>query len=93
MPEISIVKRIYKWRPFTSRPVGRLKSRWEDDVRNDLKKMELMKWTEQVQDRLKWKAIVEKAKTLSERRRRSTNAVPKLSTRDSCILETVQVLT
>ena len=59
MPEISIVNRIYKWKPFTGRP----KSRWEDDVRNDLKKI---KWAEQDQDRLKWKVIVENAKTLSE---------------------------
>ena len=66
MPETSIVKRIYKWKPFTGRPAGRPKSRWEDDVRNDLKKMKLVKWAEQVQDRSKWKAIVEKAKTLSE---------------------------
>ena len=57
---------IYKWKPFTRRPVGRPKSRWEDDVRNDLKKAKLIKWTEQVQDRLKWKDIVEKAKTLPE---------------------------
>jgi len=64
MPETSIVKRIPKWKPFTGRPAGR--SRWEDDVRNDLKKMKLMKWAEQVQDRLKWKDIVERAKTLSE---------------------------
>jgi hypothetical protein len=42
------------------------KSRWEDDVRSDFKKMKPIKWTEQVQDRLKWKAIFEKAKTLSE---------------------------
>jgi hypothetical protein len=40
-----------------------------DDVRNDLKKMKLMKWAEQVQDRLKWKDIVEKAKALSELQR------------------------
>jgi hypothetical protein len=46
MPESSTVKKIYKWEPFTSRPVGRHKSRWEDDVRNDLKKMKLIKWTE-----------------------------------------------
>jgi hypothetical protein len=65
MPEISIVKKIYKWKPFTSRPVGRPKSRWED-VRNDLKRMKLIKWILQVQDCLKWKVIVEKAKTLSE---------------------------
>jgi hypothetical protein len=57
MPETIIVRKIYKWKPF---------SRWEDNVRNDLKKMKLLKWTEQSQNRLKWKDIVEKAKTVSE---------------------------
>jgi hypothetical protein len=66
MPENSTVKRIHKWKQFTGRPAGRPKSRWEDDVRNDLKKLKLMKWAEQAQDRLKWKDIVEKAKTLPE---------------------------
>jgi len=66
MPETSIVKKIHKWKPFTGRPIGRPKSRWEDDVRNDLKKMKLIKLTEQVQDHLKWKGIVEKAKNLPE---------------------------
>jgi len=51
MPEISIVKRIHKWKPFTGRPPGRPKSRWDDDVRNDLKKMKLVKWAEQEQGR------------------------------------------
>ena len=66
MPETNIVKRINKWKIFTGKPAGRPKSRWEDDVRNDLKKTKLMNWAEKVQDRLKWKDIVEKAKTLSE---------------------------
>jgi hypothetical protein len=66
MLETSTVKRIHKWKPFTGRPAGRPKSRWEDDVRNDLKKMKLTKWTEQVQDRLKWKEIVAKVKTVPE---------------------------
>jgi len=66
MPETSTVKKKHKWKPFTGRPVGRPKFRWEDDVRNDLKKMKLIKRTEQVQDCLKWKGIVEKAKTLPE---------------------------
>ena len=66
MPEISIVNKIYKWKPFTGRPVGRPKSRWEDDIRNDWKKIKLIKWTEHVHDRLKWKVIVEIVKTLSE---------------------------
>jgi len=46
--------------------VGRLKSRWEGDVRNDLRKIKLIKWAEQVQDCLKWKDIVENAETLQE---------------------------
>ena len=66
MSETSIVKKTHKWKPFTGRPVGRPKSRWEDDVRNDLKTTKLIKWKEQVQDRLRWKGIVEKAKTLPQ---------------------------
>jgi len=66
MPETGTVKRIHNWKPFTGRPAGRSESRWEDDVRNDLKKMKIVKLAEQVQDRLEWKDIVEKAKTLSE---------------------------
>ena len=57
---------IHKWQPHITRPVGRPKHRWEDDVRNDLKKMKLLKWTEQAQDRHEWKKIVGKAKTLHE---------------------------
>jgi hypothetical protein len=66
MLETSIEKKIYKWKLFTRRPVRKPKSRWEDDVRNDLKKMKLIKWAGQVQDHLKWNDIVEKAKTLPE---------------------------
>jgi len=64
-PETSIVKKIYKWQPYITRPVGRPKHRW-DDIRNDLRKMKLLKWMEQAQDRQEWKKIVEKAKTLHE---------------------------
>jgi len=65
-PETSTVKKIHKWQPYITRPVGRLKHRWDDDVRNDLRKMKLLKWTEQAQDRHEWKKTVEKAKTLHE---------------------------
>jgi hypothetical protein len=66
MPETSVVRKIYKWKPFTGRPAARPESRWEDNVRNDTRRMKHVKWTQQVQDRLKWKAIVEKAKNLRE---------------------------
>jgi hypothetical protein len=62
MPETCVVKKMYKWKPLTGRP----KSRWEDDVRKDMRRMEIVKWPEQVQDRPKCKVIVEKAKTLPE---------------------------
>jgi hypothetical protein len=32
----------------------------------DMRRMQIVKWTEHVQDRPKWKVIVEKAKTLPE---------------------------
>jgi hypothetical protein len=57
-----MVRNIHKWQPYVTRPVGRPKQRWNDDVRNDLRMMKLQKWSEQVQDRLEWKKTVEKAK-------------------------------
>ena len=66
MTESSVVKKIYKWQPFTNRPVGRPNYGWEDDVKNDLKKLKVVKWSDLVQDRHKWQETVEKAKTLPE---------------------------
>jgi hypothetical protein len=66
MPKTSIVRKIYKWQPPATRSVGRPKNRWDDDVRNDLRKMKLHKWSGQAQDFLEWKKIVEKTKTLYE---------------------------
>ena len=65
-PETSIVKKIYKWQPLATRPVGRPKNRWDDDVKNDLRKMKITKWSELAHDCLEWKKIIEKAKTLHE---------------------------
>jgi hypothetical protein len=38
MPEERMVKKVYKWKPMLRRPLGRPKKRWEDDIRNDMKK-------------------------------------------------------
>ena len=46
--------------------MGRPKNRWDDDVKNDSRKMKITKWSELAQVRLEWKKIVEKAKTLHE---------------------------
>jgi hypothetical protein len=70
MPEEKMVKKVYKWKPMLRRPLGRPKNRWEDDIRNDMKKLKIKNWTNCIQDRNNWKLYVEKAKTFKDRRRR-----------------------
>jgi hypothetical protein len=39
-----------------TRPLGRPKNnRWEDDIRNDMKRLKIKNWTSCIQDRNKWK--------------------------------------
>ena len=61
-----MVKRVYKWKPMLTRPLGRPKNRWEDDIINDIKKLKIKNWTRNIQDRNKRKLYVEKAKTFKE---------------------------
>jgi len=62
MPEASATKKIFKRNPLTTRPRGRRKYRWEDIIQ-DLGQMKIKNWLNCVQDRAKWKVVVEKAKT------------------------------
>ena len=62
MPETRAAKKIFKWNPLTTRPRGRPKYRWEDMIQ-DLGQMKIKNWLTCVQDRAKWKDVVEKAKT------------------------------
>jgi hypothetical protein len=66
MPKERMVQRVYKWKPMLTRPLGRPKNRWEDDIINDVKKLKIRNWTNCIQDRNKWKLYVEKAKTFKE---------------------------
>ena len=56
------ITKIYKWKPFASRPIGRPKNRWEDDVRKDLQTTKIKNWKRSVLDRDLWKKIVERTK-------------------------------
>jgi hypothetical protein len=57
------VTRTYKWKPFASRPIGRRKIRWEDDVRKDLQTIKIKNWKKSILNRDLWKKIVEQTKT------------------------------
>jgi hypothetical protein len=51
MPKEREVTRIYKWKPLASIPIGRLKNRWEDDVRKDLQTMKIKNWKKSLLNR------------------------------------------
>jgi len=63
MPDTRTVNKIFKWNPLTKRSQGRPKYRWEDNAKQDICQMKVKNWITCVQDRGKWKDIVEKAKT------------------------------
>jgi len=63
MPEARAAKKIFKWNPLTTRPEGRHKYRWEDNIIQGRGQMEIKNWLTCVRGRAKWKDVVEKAKT------------------------------
>jgi hypothetical protein len=66
MPEERMVKRVYKWKPMLTLPLGRPKNRWEVDIINYIKKLKIKSWTGCIQDSNMWKLYVEKIKTFKE---------------------------
>ena len=46
------------------RPIGRPKTRWEDDVLEDIRNINIRNWKKVTQDRDSWKKVVEQAGTL-----------------------------
>jgi len=43
MPEARAAKKIFKWNPLTTRPRGRPKYRWKDNIIQDLGQMKIKK--------------------------------------------------
>jgi len=44
MADNSMVKKVYEWSPTLTRSLGRLKNRWEDDVKSDITRMKITNW-------------------------------------------------
>jgi len=63
MPDTRTVNKIFKWNPLTKRSQGRPKYRWEDNAKQDICQMKVKNWITCVQDRGKWKDVVEKTIT------------------------------
>jgi hypothetical protein len=50
---------------MSKRPIGRPKTRWEDDVLENIKNMHVHNWKKVAQNRDRWKKVVEQARTLN----------------------------
>jgi hypothetical protein len=62
MQGTKMVKAIYYWKPISRRTIGRPKTRWMDDVRKDIQKLEVPNWKTLAQDRRRWKELVRRPK-------------------------------
>ena len=58
------VQKIKRWKPMSKRPVGRPKMRWEDDILEDKRSMNVRNWKKVAQDRDSWEKAVDQARTL-----------------------------
>ena len=56
-------RKITEWTPYKTRPAGRPRLRWMDQVEEDLKRMKIVGWRAKVEDRQEWNRTVEQTKT------------------------------
>jgi hypothetical protein len=57
------VKKLAEWEPCLSRPVGKPRLRWLDQVEEDLKEMKVRNWKVKCKERRLWNEIIKQAKT------------------------------
>jgi len=60
----NIVQKIKRWKPMSKRPIGRPKTRWEDEVLEDIESINIRNWKKVAQNRDSWKKVVEQARAL-----------------------------
>ena len=61
MDKTRTIKKLNEWVPSLTRPVGKPRLRWLDQVEEDLRKMKVRNWREKCNDRGWWNKIVEQA--------------------------------
>ena len=64
MAEDNILQKVKRCKPMSKRPIGRPKTRWEDDDLEDIKSINISNWKKVAQNRDSWKTVVEQARNL-----------------------------
>jgi hypothetical protein len=62
MDQARPTRKLLDWKPMGTRPVGRPRQRWQEDVIEDLKKLNIENWQETAKERSTWRQLAEKAK-------------------------------
>jgi len=62
MDQARPTRKLLVWKPMGTRPVGRPRQRWQEDVMEDLKQLKVKNWKEAAKNRT-WRHLAEKAKT------------------------------
>jgi hypothetical protein len=62
MDPLRTAKKLMEWEPCSSRPIGKPRLRWIDQVEEHLKKMKVINWREKCKDRRLWNEIVKQTK-------------------------------
>jgi hypothetical protein len=63
MDQARPTRKLLDWKPMGTRPIGRPRQRWKEDVMEDLKKLKVKNWKETAKDRRTLSDLAEKAKT------------------------------
>jgi hypothetical protein len=63
MDQARPTRKVLDWKPMGTRPIGRPRQRWQEDVMEDLKKLKVKNWKETAKDRRTLRDLTEKAKT------------------------------
>jgi hypothetical protein len=65
MPDSRTIMKIFNWKTLTKRSQGRPKYKWKGNIKQDICQIKIKNWITRVQDRGKWKEVVEEDKTLN----------------------------
>jgi hypothetical protein len=55
--------KLLDWKPMGTRPLGKPRQRWQEDVKKKQKKLKVKNWKQIAKDRRTWRDLAEKAKT------------------------------